>query len=214
MKGNKTFLVPVVAVLSALAASSCCWLPVVLVSLGAGSLVAISGYIKTVRLPVAIVAVLSLWYGFYKVYRKSGKNTAEKFCCEIEEPSCCATSSKGNLTSKISLWIATIFVAVMLFFPQIITSFILSSCSPSQSEKEYPQKELKIISVKIIEGLHCPIGCPTRVKAAVEGLSYVKDVEVLFKEKKAVLTVDNETVNKEEIINKFEDAGFKAKFEE
>lgn len=52
------------------------------------------------------------------------------------------------------------------------------------------------------------------MKGALEGLDYVKKVEVVFDEKIARLTVVPDKLNRQEVIKSIEKAGFTATFEE
>ncbi|WP_339635175.1 mercuric transporter MerT family protein [uncultured Sneathiella sp.] len=98
-------------ILGAIAASSCCILPLVLFSLGAsgswiGQLSALSPY-----QPVFIAFTFAfLGYGYYLVYWKPKKACADDASCARPLPS--------NIV-KISLWAATVLVAAAIAFPYI-----------------------------------------------------------------------------------------------
>lgn len=95
--------------LGALAASSCCVLPLVLFSLGIsgawlGTLTALAPY-----QPIFVVITLAfLATGFYLVYRKP------KVACADEQA--CARPLSVRIV-KVALWIATALVAAALMFP-------------------------------------------------------------------------------------------------
>ena len=94
------------SVIGAILASSCCIIPLVLVTLGAsgawiGSLSALEPY-----KPIFAAATIGfLGLGFWQVYRKP------KVVCE--EGSYCASPTSGRVT-KSALWIATVLVALAL----------------------------------------------------------------------------------------------------
>lgn len=98
-------------VLGALAASSCCVLPLVLFSLGiggawVGNLTALAPY-----QPIFVaVTVGFLASGFYLVYRKP-----KVTCADDHE---CARPLSGRIV-KMSLWIATALVAAAIAFPHV-----------------------------------------------------------------------------------------------
>jgi|TARA_R100000005_G_C5000267_1_gene207096 mercuric ion transport protein len=98
-------------ILGAIAASSCCILPLVLFSLGAsgpwiGQLAALSPY-----QPVFIAFTFAfLGYGYYLVYWKPKKTCADDASCARPLP---------NNIVKISLWAATALVAAAIAFPYI-----------------------------------------------------------------------------------------------
>ena len=96
-------------ILGAIGASSCCILPLVLFSLGAGgawigNLTALSPY-----QPIFIAVTLGfLGYGFYAVYWKPRQACADGAVCARPLPS---------RIVKSTLWLATALVAAALAFP-------------------------------------------------------------------------------------------------
>lgn len=98
-------------ILGAIGASSCCILPLVLFSLGAGgawigNLTALSPY-----QPFFIAITLGfLGYGFYAVYRKPKGACADGAACARPLP---------NRIVKIALWSATALVAAAAAFPYV-----------------------------------------------------------------------------------------------
>tara|TARA_R110002072_G_scaffold66291_6_gene163465 strand:- start:4370 stop:4768 length:399 start_codon:yes stop_codon:yes gene_type:complete len=98
-------------ILGAIAASSCCILPLVLFSLGIGgvwigNLTALAPY-----QPIFVVITLGfLGYGYWLVYRKSKEDCADGTACARPLP---------NRIVKLSLWLATALVAAALAFPYI-----------------------------------------------------------------------------------------------
>lgn len=98
-------------VIGALAASSCCVLPLVLFSVGVsgawiGNLTALAAY----QWLFVVVTLACLAAGFYLVYRKP------QVACAVGEP--CARPLSGRLV-KIALWIATALVASAIAFPYV-----------------------------------------------------------------------------------------------
>lgn len=97
--------------LGAIGASSCCILPLVLFSLGAGgawigNLTALSPY-----QPIFIAVTLGfLGYGFYAVYWKPRKACAGGAACARPLP---------NRIVKSALWAATVLIAAAAVFPYV-----------------------------------------------------------------------------------------------
>jgi len=95
--------------LGAIAASSCCVVPLVLFSLGVsgvwiGNLAALAPY-----QPIFVIITLGfLGYGYYLVYRKPKAVHAENQACARRGP---------RRTVKIALWAATVLVAAAMAFP-------------------------------------------------------------------------------------------------
>jgi mercuric ion transport protein len=98
-------------VLGALAASSCCIVPLILFSLGIGgawigNLTALAPYKPLFVAGTAII----LGYGHYLVYWKAGEACADDAACARPIP---------NHLVKLSLWFATILVVVAFTFDYI-----------------------------------------------------------------------------------------------
>ena len=110
--GRKARLIATGGILGALAASTCCILPLVLFSLGIsgawiGQLTALSPY-----QPIFIAfTLLCLGYGYWLVYRKP------KIACD--EGAACARPLPNRLV-KSMLWIATALVVLAFSWPAIV----------------------------------------------------------------------------------------------
>lgn len=98
-------------VLGAVAASSCCILPLVLFSLGMGgawmgNLTALAPY-----QPIFVIVTLGfLGYGYWLVYRRPKQACADGAACSRPLP---------NRIVKSSLWLATVLVAAAIAFPYV-----------------------------------------------------------------------------------------------
>ena len=123
-------------VLSAIMASSCCWLPPLLIVFGvsgAGMVAALEEY----RPRFMVVTFSFLAAAFYFTYRPRGKKGGD--CCaaatlplqseastsdESSAPAPAARRSRFNMMAmnKAMLWAVTAMAIVFLFFPQHMTS--------------------------------------------------------------------------------------------
>ncbi|MDJ1157627.1 mercuric transporter MerT family protein [Chelatococcus sp. SYSU_G07232] len=104
-------LVAAGGILGALAAASCCIIPLVLFSLGIsgawiGNLTALAPYKPFVVAGTAGV----LGYGFYLLYRRPGRACAEGSTCACRVP--------GRFV-QIALWLATVVVAAAFAFDYV-----------------------------------------------------------------------------------------------
>ena len=103
---SRNQLVAAGSVLGAILASSCCIVPLVLITLGVsgtwiGSLTALEPY-----KPIFVgLTMILLGFGFWHVYRRP------KAACE--DGSYCATDTSSRVT-KSALWIATVLVLLAL----------------------------------------------------------------------------------------------------
>lgn len=109
--GRQQRLIAAGGVLGALAASSCCILPLVLFSVGVGgawigNLTALAPY-----QPIFVAITLGfLGYGHYLVYWRARKACADGTACARPLP---------NRAVKIALWTATALVGAALAFPYV-----------------------------------------------------------------------------------------------
>ena len=109
---TKTSLIAAGGILGAIAASTCCVVPLVLFSLGIsgawiGNLTALTPY-----KPFFIVLTLGfLGYGYYLVYRKPKVACAEGSACARPLP---------NRLVKGSLWFATLLILIAFAWPLIV----------------------------------------------------------------------------------------------
>lgn len=98
--------------LGAIAASSCCIVPLVLFSLGVsgawiGNLAALAPY-----QPIFVAVTLAfLGYGYFLVYRKPKMVCAEDQICGRNGP---------RQAVKVTLWVATVLVAAAVAFPYYV----------------------------------------------------------------------------------------------
>jgi mercuric ion transport protein len=103
-------------VLGAIAASSCCIVPLALFSLGIsgvwiGNLAALAPY-----QPIFVLSTAGfLGYGYYLVYWKPRKACADGTACARPLP---------NRIVKIALWVATILVAAAVAFPYVTPALL------------------------------------------------------------------------------------------
>lgn len=109
---RKAGLMAAGGILGAIAASTCCIVPLVLFSLGVsgawiGQLTALSAY-----QPIFIAITLGfLGYGYWLVYRKPKIACAEEEACARPLP---------NVIVKTSLWLATALILLALAWPYLV----------------------------------------------------------------------------------------------
>ena len=113
---NRQSWVAASGIIGAVAASSCCILPLVLFSLGIsgvwiGNLTALAPY-----QPIFVAITLGfLGYGYWLVYWKPKVACAEGAACPRPLP---------NRIVKISLWIATLLVVAAISFPYVAPTLL------------------------------------------------------------------------------------------
>ena len=132
-------------VLSAVMASSCCWLPPLLIVFGvsgAGMIAALEEY-----RPYMIVVTFSfLAAAFYFTYRKQPAPAGQVDCCA---PAAAGVRRFNMMTmNKVMLWGVTVLAVVFLFFPQYVTRLIAPDTGEFTADMDR--------TVLRVEGMTCP----------------------------------------------------------
>lgn len=109
-KGGHAIALAAAGILGAVAASSCCLLPFLLVSVGVsgawiGNLTALAAY----QPYIALITLTALGYGFYSVYWRT-QQVCEDEACERPLP---------RPAVKVGLWLGTMLILSALLFPRI-----------------------------------------------------------------------------------------------
>lgn len=148
MRGGSTFsgaerVAKIGTVLSAIMASSCCWLPVLLLAVGVTG-AGIASALEAYRPLFMVITFGFLGMAFYFTYRPkhaaleqadgSSPTTAPADCCAspaAEAPladGCALPTRKLRFNmmalNKAMLWAVTVLAIVFLFFPQYLTALI------------------------------------------------------------------------------------------
>lgn len=183
--GDRVKFATIGTIISAVVASSCCWLPLVLLVVGVSG-AGVASTLETYR-PVFITMTLGfIAAAFYFTYRP-------KRCVTSDGESCCATEPAGENRSvpdkqrvgmgaanKIILWGTAGMAITVLFFPSYVGS-ILGNNDAVVTE------DMTQVSVKI-EGMTCE-GCSTIAARAIREIPGVEAVEVSYKKKQATVGV-------------------------
>ena len=152
------------SVASAVVASACCWLPLLLLAFGA-SAAGISAAFETVRPWFLGGAALLLGVGFYSAYRKE---------------SCCAPRSRRR--NRAILWATTLAVLAFALFPSY-AGLLYESTSGGSAPASGPAVTLEI------EGMTCE-GCAALLESALADLPGVKSASVSYADGRAVVIPD------------------------
>jgi mercuric ion transport protein len=109
-KGGRAIALAAAGILGAVAASSCCVLPLLFVSVGVsgawiGNLTALAAY----QPYIVLITLTALGYGFYSVYWRT-RQVCEDDACERPLP---------RPAVKFSLWLGTMLILSALLFPHI-----------------------------------------------------------------------------------------------
>jgi copper chaperone CopZ len=177
-------------VLSAVMASSCCWLPLVLLPFGVSG-AGIAGALDAYRPLFIASTVVCLTAAFYFTCRPRRLASASEACCATAKDCCAATSptSKRRLNmmtlNKIMLWGVTGVAVAFLFFPNYMT-FFLTGGGIGEPATNSPLVRTTTFSVK---GMTCE-GCSVLVEKAIKEVPGVVRVRVDYGRKRAVVSTE------------------------
>jgi heme/copper-type cytochrome/quinol oxidase subunit 2 len=111
-------------VVSALVASSCCWLPVLLLAVGISG-AGIASALEAYRPIFMVVTFGFLGMAFYFTYRpRRAANAAAADCCSPSAEASGKRRFSMMAFNKVMLWAVTLLAVVFLFFPQFVTGLL------------------------------------------------------------------------------------------
>ncbi|RMH74264.1 MAG: hypothetical protein D6675_00085 [Gemmatimonadetes bacterium] len=182
------------AVVAAVAASSCCILPLAVTLLGFGS-VGFASVIEPYR-PLFVGLTIGLFLtAFYIVYRKP-KN-ADSCGCHTK------TASKTHQLNKILLWVLAPVIIGLVTFPYYSGAFV-RPVDTVESNLSFAQVTLSV------EGMTCA-GCVAHVQHALIEIDGVQSAVVDLAHKQATVTYDDRHVHPAELVEAIAKAGYSAK---
>ena len=198
-------------VISAIVASSCCWLPLVLLAAGLSG-AGIAAALETLRPLFMVVTFGFLGAAFYLTYRPRRTSACgeEASCCDWRE-SQNGWGSSGRehrmsmrTLNKGMLWFVTAVAIAFVFFPNYIGA-LLGSGEASVTSTEKTQ------TVFQIEGMSCP-GCAATVAQAIRGVLGVQSVDVRHERREALVgTKHSQPVPKDQILAALRRAGYEGR---
>ncbi len=197
--------------LAAVMASSCCWLPLVLLAVGVSG-AGIASTLEAYRPLFMVVTFSFLGAAFYYTYRPKKAAAARGHdCCAAEpasEEDCCASAAKGRSNmlalNKVMLWVVTVMAVAFLLFPSYVGAFLGGDGGTVTATMSH--------SVFAIEGMTCE-GCSSIVAKAIRGVPGVLAVEVSYADGQTVVgTEASRTVPKEKLLVAIESVGYHGTF--
>jgi len=198
-------------VISAIMASACCWMPLLLLGVGVSG-VGIAATLEAYRPLFIVVTFGFLGAAFYFTYRPKKAAAAGRHDCCATEPSegeaCCPPTGKRRFNmmalNKIMLWVVTGLAVAFLFFPSYVG--LLFGTGNQAVVTENMNR-----AVFQIDGMTCE-GCATGVSETLRNLPGVIAVQVDYKADQAnIQTPACCTFPKDAVLSAVENAGFMGK---
>ena len=185
------------SVISAVAASACCWIPLSLIALGI-SASGVSAWFEKYRLLFLGVTAVLLGTGFYFVYFRT------PVCASGS--ACAAPNPKLQRFNRVMLWVATVVVIASATFPKYV-GFLLAGSAPA--EATVPAGELATLNLRI-EGMTCD-GCATLVQNSLRKVPGVQTASASYPQGRAVVTFDpSSPPQTSSLVEAVEKAGYQA----
>ncbi|MEX2552680.1 MAG: mercuric transporter MerT family protein [Actinomycetota bacterium] len=202
-------------IVSAIVASGCCWLPLLLLAVGVSG-VGIAATLEAFRPLFIVVTFGFLAAAFYFTYRpRKARGDAGHACCAPEASKgaevaadCCAPSGKRRFSimamNKIMLWVVTVLAVIFLLFPQYVGFLLGTAGGDGRTGTENMNR-----AVVKVEGMTCE-GCAALVERAIRSVPSVLSVEVSYEKGEAAIGTDECCpVPREQILAALEKAGYR-----
>lgn len=193
-------------IISAILASACCWLPLVLLMFGVSG-AGIASTLEAWRPLFIVVTFGFLAAAFYFTYRpRFGINSGGEECCTSDEvkTKCCPPTSTRRFNmvtlNKIILWAVTVFAVVFLLFPSYVGTLFGTGNQTVTSDMQQAVFE--------IDGMTCD-GCATTVQAAIRQVPGVLATDVDYEKSLAIVGMEpGQPIPVKDIRTSLEQAGY------
>lgn len=192
---------------SAIMASSCCWLPLLLLAVGVSG-AGIAATLETYRPAFMAVTFGFLAAAFYFTYRPRKSVAAGDNCCAVEQAAAddCYERFRTRRFSmiamnKVMLWGVTVLAVAFLLFPSYVGTLLGTTSDTSVTEN------MNRVVIHI-EGMTCE-GCATTVAQAIRRVPGVAAVEVSYERSEAIVGVEpGNDIPVSKVLAALRDAGY------
>ncbi len=184
------------SLLAALAASSCCILPVVFAMAGI-SIAGASAWFAAWRPYLLGLTLVLLGIGFYLSYRRKRKSCEPGSSCE---------RPAVKTTSRFGLWLVAVFVILFAAFPYYSGPAVKLLLSDGNTQAQ-PASAVEHVSFAV-EGMTCP-ACAEGIEHKLNGLSGVHKATVSYEHRKAEIAYDSQRIPLGQLEKVFTDTGYR-----
>ena len=185
-------------IISALAASLCCIVPIIAIIAGSSSVAANFSWIEPARPYLIGLSILVLSFAWYLKLRPANTNDTD---CN------CETKKKPFLQSKTFLAIVTVFAALMMSIPLYAGIFNPKPTAQSAIVANVDSKK----QVKFtIQGMTCA-GCEVEVNNELSKVNGVLAYKTSYAQKNSLVTYDATKVNVNELQAAINKTGYTVK---
>jgi len=189
------------AVGAAVGASACCWLPLLLLTVGL-SAGGVAGFFEKARPVFLVAAAIFLAAGFYFAYYRNP-------VCQPGD-ACAVPNPKLQRFNRAMLWVATIFVIAFAMFPSYSPALIRASASPTSSKGSGTIDTTTPLTAHTyhIEGMTCA-ACAAGLESQIAKLPGVVDVDVSYENSTATIQMADRQPDQAGLREVVERSGFK-----
>lgn len=184
------------SVVSAVAASACCWLPLLLLAFGA-SAAGVSGWFEQARPVLLGVSGLLLAGGFYLAYFR------REACAPGS--TCAVPNVRLRRLNRAMLWVASVMVLAFAFFPSYAGLLLAENSATATKESV---SGLPTVTLGIA-GMSCE-ACSVHIEKSLAEVPGVRSASVNYTEKQAKVSLDPASPPSQKALTKaIEKAGYK-----
>lgn len=186
---------PNLGILTALASSLCCIMPVLAIVAGTSGLASTFSWLEPARPYFIGATALVLGFAWYQKLKPQ----------PIDDCGCHVEQKASFIQTKTFLSIVTVVSALLLSFPSYAHVFF-----PKSENQTVANQTMTIQKVEFkIEGMTCT-GCEHHVKSEINKLKGITEAIVSYEKGNAIVSFDNKQVTVNDIIKAINSTGYKA----
>ena len=192
---KKSLSLPNLGILTALASSLCCIMPVLAIVAGTSGLASTFSWLEPARPYFMGATALVLGFSWYQKLKPQ----------KIDDCGCSIEQKTPLMQSKTFLSIITIVSALLLSFPSYAPIFFPKSESHAIVSETSEVQKIEFT----IEGMTCA-GCEQHVTTEINKLKGIVEVIVSYEKGNAIVKFDNKQTTIEDITTAINATGYKA----